>query len=125
MANTEGESDIYIQPFPADGRRVRVSSAAGGRHAHWAPDGRTIVYRTLKNNLASVVLKPDGNTFLASAPVESFARPRLGTFNWTFSTDAGGAQFLFIEPPERVADLKPSPITVVVNFVQSLANNRR
>jgi serine/threonine protein kinase/Tol biopolymer transport system component len=117
--------DIYIQPFPADGRRVRVSSAAGGRHAHWAPDGRTIVYRTLKNNLASVVLKPDGNTFLASAPVESFARPRLGTFNWTFSTDAGGAQFLFIEPPERVADLKPSPITVVVNFVQSLANNRR
>jgi serine/threonine protein kinase/Tol biopolymer transport system component len=120
-----GAGDVYVQPFPADGRRVRVSNAAGGRHAHWSLDGRAIVYRTLKNTVASVVLKPDGNTFVASAPVESFTRPRVATFNWTFSTDAGGSQFLFIEPPERVADLKPSPITVVVNFVQSLATTSR
>ncbi len=117
--------DVYLQPFPADGRRVRVSNAGGGRHAHWSMDGRTIFYRTLKDTLASVVLKPDGNTFVASAPSEYFTRPRFGTFNWTFSADAAGARFLFIEPPDRVADLKPSPITVVVNFVQSLANKAR
>jgi hypothetical protein len=103
---------------------VRVSPA-GGRHPHWAPDGRSIVYRTLKDAVASVALKVDGNTFLPSTPVEHFTQTRLGSFNWTFSMDARGSQFLLIEPPQKTVDVKPSPITVVVNFVQSLAGRRQ
>jgi Tol biopolymer transport system component len=118
--------DVYLQPLPADGRRVRVSvPPASGRHPHWAADGRSIVYRTLKDAVASVALKVDGNTFAPAAPVEFFTKPRLGAFNWTFSMDARGSQFLLIEPPEKTATMKPSPITVVVNFVQSLASKAR
>ena len=119
---TAGE--VYIQPFPPDGRRERVSPA-GGRHPHWSEDGRSIVYRTLNDAVASVELKADGNTFRPSAPVELFTQPRFAAIFWTFSMNARGSQFLFIEPPEKAPNVKPSPITVVVNFVQSLANRSR
>jgi Tol biopolymer transport system component len=116
--------EIYLQPFPADGRLVRVSTA-GGRHAHWSQDGQSIVYRTLKDAVASVQLKPDGKTFVVSKPVEHFTQPRFNLFNWTFSMDARGSQFLLIEAPQKAAEIKQSPITVVVNFVQSLTNRAR
>jgi Tol biopolymer transport system component len=116
--------DVYLQPLPADGRRVRVSPG-GGRHAHWAPDGRSVVYRALKDAVATVTLKPDGNTFIPSTPVEHFTQPRPSLFSWTFSMDPRGSQFLLIEPASKAAEIKPSPITVVVNFVQSLAGKSR
>jgi serine/threonine protein kinase/Tol biopolymer transport system component len=117
--------DVYLQPFPADGRRVRVSPSDGGRHPYWMPDGKSIVYRTLKDAVVSVDLKLEGGTYVPSAPKALFTQPRTAPFNWFFSIDPRTSQFLLVESAEKAASLKPSPITVVVNFVQSLSNKVR
>jgi hypothetical protein len=57
--------------------------------------------------------------------VQLFHQPRTSQFNWIFSMDARASQFLLIEPPDRVIEAKSAPITVVVNFVQSLTNKSR
>jgi hypothetical protein len=39
--------------------------------------------------------------------------------------DPRASQFLLLEPPAKGVQEKPAVITVVVNFVQSLANKSR
>ena len=86
--------------------------------------GRSIVYRTLKDTLVSVDLQPDGTTLQPSPSKDLFTQPRFQTYNWYFHVDPRTSQFLLIEAPEAAA-VKPSPITVVVNFVQSLRAKRQ
>jgi Tol biopolymer transport system component/tRNA A-37 threonylcarbamoyl transferase component Bud32 len=117
--------EIYLRPFPANEHRVRASTEAGGRHPFWMPGGRAIVYRTLKDTLVSVDLKPDGTSLQPSPPKDLFTQPRFHAFNWYFHVDPRTSQFLLIEPPDKAAALKPSPITVVVNFVQGLGAKRQ
>jgi hypothetical protein len=115
--------EIYLRPFPANEHRVRASTEAGGRHPYWM-SSRSIVYRTLKDTLVSVDLKPDGTSLQPLPPKDLFTQPRYQAFRLDFHVDPRTSQFLLIEPPEATA-VKPAPITVVVNFVQSLANKVR
>ena len=116
--------EIYIQPYPADGRRVHVSPA-GGRYAYWTADGRSIVYRTLDDKMVTVQLTAEAGTYRPSAPVELFTQARVSQLNWAFSMDPQASHFLLVEPPDKPVVEKPAAITVVVNFVQSLANKMR
>jgi hypothetical protein len=38
-------SEVYLQPFPADGRRDQVSKD-GGSHSVWRADGKELFYLT-------------------------------------------------------------------------------
>jgi serine/threonine-protein kinase len=51
-----GQSEVYLQPFPGPGSRLRVSSA-GGQWPVWSRDGRELFYRT-RNQLMAVELAP-------------------------------------------------------------------
>lgn len=42
-SNESGSSEIYLQPYPGPGRRVRVSSS-GGLFPVWSRNGRTLFY---------------------------------------------------------------------------------
>ena len=45
QSNESGDWEVYVQPFPGPGRRLRVSSS-GGMSPVWGPDGRELFYRT-------------------------------------------------------------------------------
>jgi serine/threonine protein kinase/Tol biopolymer transport system component len=113
------ESVVYIRPYPADDRRVRISPS-GGRNPLWAPGGRQVIYRSSDGALQSVELTPDGQTFRASEPVTLFIPPGVRG-DLYFSADARLEKFLLVVPPDRVEEAAgPLPITVMVNFTQSL-----
>jgi hypothetical protein len=73
----------------------------------------------------TVELKADAGTYRPSTPVKLFGRPRTSDYNWSFDMDGRGSQFVLVEPPDKPVVQKPASITVVVNFVQSLANKSR
>jgi hypothetical protein len=53
MANTEGDSDIYIQPFPPTGAKYQI--ATGGRTPAWSPDGKQLFFHAIALNRFVVV----------------------------------------------------------------------
>jgi hypothetical protein len=71
----------------------------------------------------SVDLTADGDTLRPSTPVLLFSKPRLPeVLNSLFSVDGRGERFLLVQQPESAtAATTEQPITVVLNFVQSLA----
>lgn len=46
QSNETGQDEVYVQPFPAPGPRVRVSTA-GGSAPSWMREGRELAYRAL------------------------------------------------------------------------------
>jgi serine/threonine protein kinase/Tol biopolymer transport system component len=121
--NGPTEADVYIRPYPADDRRVRISPSSG-RHPRWVPGDRRIVYRSSDNTLQTVDLHPDGQSFRPTAPVALFTQPRTALGNWSFSADKLVEKFLLVVPPDAVApDTTPPPVTVTVNLVQTLRKN--
>jgi Tol biopolymer transport system component len=118
---TGNTSEVYIRPYPADDRLIRVSPSMG-RSPYWAPDGKSIVYRAEDDSLQSVTLKPDGRTLSASPPVKLFTQPRMARTNWYYSVDARLEKFLLVLPREQKAgEAEPTvPITVMLNAVQNI-----
>jgi serine/threonine-protein kinase len=43
-SNESGSGEVYVQPYPGPGERVRVSTS-GGSEPLWAPNGRELFYR--------------------------------------------------------------------------------
>jgi serine/threonine protein kinase/Tol biopolymer transport system component len=114
-----GEAEVYLEPHPADGRRVQISTA-GGRHPMWTDDGHRVIYRATDNALMAASLADLTGMPRPSTPVKLFTRPRLGLGNWTYSMDSRGERFLLLQPPEKEAEAPAVPITVILNFVQNL-----
>jgi serine/threonine protein kinase/Tol biopolymer transport system component len=119
-------SDVqtFIQPYPPDGRREQVSTA-GGLFPRWIDGGRRIVYRALSNDFVSVELTNVGGMLRASVPTVLFKKPRASSGNWYYSVNGQADRFLLVQPSEKAVDPVPPPITVVVNFVQSLAGRKK
>ena len=117
------QPDVYIQPYPPDGRSVRVTTGGGGRFPSWSADGTRLVYRLADGRVMSVNLTNVGGMLQPSKDaVQLFTSPVAGT-NLSylgFSADRDLKRFLVIQPPANEAPPTPTPITVVVNFVQSL-----
>jgi serine/threonine protein kinase/Tol biopolymer transport system component len=118
------DSDVYIRPYPADDRRVKVSPASG-RSPNWLPGDKGIVYRASDDTLYSVEIRPDGRTLRALDPVVLFKQARGIPNNWYYSTDKNVEKFLMITRPDRTAPEAEAatPVTVMVNFVQTLRKN--
>jgi len=69
----------------------------------------------------SVDLTADADTLRPSPPVLLFSKSRLpGVLNSMFSVDGRGEHFLLVHQPEGATGATEQPITVVLNFVQSL-----
>jgi Tol biopolymer transport system component len=47
VSNESGGSEVYVQPYPGPGEKVRIStdSSEGGTEPIWAPNGRELFYR--------------------------------------------------------------------------------
>jgi Tol biopolymer transport system component len=114
-----GKGEIFIQPFPADDRRVQISREAG-RYPHWTSDGRSIIYRTANDDFMIVELTPAGRTFKPSVPKKLFNSPKALPGTYTYGLDARGEKFLMVVPPDNTSPIVAAPLTIVVNWVQNL-----
>jgi len=99
-----GIGEIYVQPFPGTGGRVRVSTS-GGLNVSWRSDGNALFYegdfyrgRTMQVPVsgagatrrfgqpqplfdALAIVSPDGRTFLGAAPRQPRS-PITVLLNW-------------------------------------------
>jgi WD40 repeat protein len=116
---TPQDSEVYVQPYPADDRRIQISSG-GGRHPHWTPDSRHVMYRSIDDAIRSVELTPDGRTLRASAPVTLFTQKRQAGNSWSFSVEKTAQKFLLILPPDTPEAETPAPLTMIVNWVANI-----
>jgi len=73
QSDESGRTEMYVQPFPVPGQKVRISTdgAAGGA---WRDDGAEILYRSQKG-LMSVSVR-SGPTFEAAEPKLLMALPK-------------------------------------------------
>ena len=116
---TGEEVYAYIQPFPADGRRIRISTTTGYQ-PRWTADQRRIIYRTFDGTLESVPLTASGGTLVPGAATKLFAARKIGRLNWNWDMTERGDRFLIVVPPERESEQQPPPITVIVNWTSTL-----
>jgi serine/threonine protein kinase/Tol biopolymer transport system component len=112
------EGQVYIQPFPADGRRIVISTATGYR-ALWTADGH-IVYRAGPGTFESVALTPAAGTLRPAPPERLFVQPRIAFANFSFSIDPRGERFLLPVADPKTGDPAPTPITVITNWTATL-----
>jgi len=56
QSNQSGRWEVYLQPYPSDGRRWPISSG-GGTAPMWSPGGRELVYRN-GSSVMAVSIEP-------------------------------------------------------------------
>ena len=108
-AADSGHAEIYVAPFPAAGRKERVSTN-GGASPRWSRDGRELFY--LSNGALMAAPMTAGRP--AGAPVVVFTMPGAGLTDYDVAPDG---RFLAIVP-ETFANQQP--MTVIVNWPAKL-----
>jgi len=118
MSYEAGQWDVYVQAFPKQGPRTRISTG-GGAQPKWRADGRELFYLTPDGTLMAVdikagaTLEPNVGRKLFSTSLGTSTSPGLDQY----VVAADGQRFLVLEP---AADAAASPITVVLNWPAGL-----
>lgn len=108
VSNETGRNEVYVQPYPGPGPKIKVSTD-GGMEPAWAPGGRAIFYRTADSLMAAPVetqpaLSIGTARTLLPDHYDRWGRED-GSRNYDVSPD--GSRFLFI----KSQDLKQEPVT--------------
>lgn len=119
-SNESGRDEVYVQAFPAPGRKRQVSSG-GGAMPRWSRDGRELFYLAQSQHLTAVpIVDPASAELGAPTPlfrtrllVEGSESTGLPT---RYDVAPDGRRFLIRYPP---VDPGP-PITVVINWLGAL-----
>jgi dipeptidyl aminopeptidase/acylaminoacyl peptidase len=118
-SDESGRAEVYVQPFPGPGERVRVSTD-GGSQPRWKKDGTELFYLSLDGKFMSAAmryqpaLQVDVPRVLFQTPITD-ATPNLDQYDVT----ADGQRFVVLAPVEGDTQ---SPITVVLNWTAGLKN---
>jgi Tol biopolymer transport system component len=107
-ASDSGQAEVYVAPFPATGRKERVSTH-GGEAPRWSRDGRELFF--MSNGVLMAAPMTAGSS--AGAPVIVFKPSRP----WTGYDVSPDRRFLAIVP-ETFANQQP--MTVIVNWLAKL-----
>jgi serine/threonine protein kinase/Tol biopolymer transport system component len=78
VSDESGGQEVYVQPYPGPGEKIRVSTATGSEPI-WTSDGREILYRSIG---------PDGQQFL-STTIISLSPFRTDTPRMLFKATPG------------------------------------
>jgi eukaryotic-like serine/threonine-protein kinase len=117
QSNESGQFEVYVQPFPGPGPRVRISTA-GGAQARWRADGRELFYVALDGTLMAMPMRLERSPARAEpgAAVALFrtrlrrAVEHLDGQNYVVTRD--GRRFLV----NTREDVPASPIGVLLNW---------
>jgi serine/threonine protein kinase/Tol biopolymer transport system component len=119
-AEGSGPPDVYVQPYPADGRRFRLSATIGWA-PHWTADGKRVIFSGTSSALMEVEVTEKGGTLQPGAPRELFRRLQAGIRGSApFAIDPRAERLLLLVRPESEDDQSASPITVLVNWTARL-----
>ena len=117
QSNEAGHFEIYLQPFPGPGDRIRVSPG-GGQHVRWARngDGSELFYLAADQRLTSVrvTLGANGKLVLGT-PVPLFRTEYDTGFlpRQHYVVSPGGQRFLMNAPTDAI---DPPSITLILNW---------
>ena len=96
QSNESGHTEVYVIPFPPDGRRWQVSQG-GGQEPRWRADGKELFYLSLDYALMSVRTSTAGG-FSFGPPATLFggrsSEPALMV--WHFEPSPDGRQFVIL-----------------------------
>jgi dipeptidyl aminopeptidase/acylaminoacyl peptidase len=111
VSSESGSAEIYIQPFPAPGGKVRVSTD-GGSDPRWSKDGGELFY-TARQKVMSVEVQMTPQ-FRAGIPRELFT---LAGEDGLWDVAPDGKRFLVEQIP---VDETPHSLQGVVNWFEEL-----
>ncbi|HEY3216945.1 MAG TPA: protein kinase [Candidatus Eisenbacteria bacterium] len=110
-SSESGQVELYVQPFPKAGQRVRISTDGGTRPV-WTRGGKELIYFS-KGRWMSVAIEA-GKNFRPGVPRTLFAEPRgVGPVAWT----KDGERFLASVASEEVHP----EMQVLLNWTRLLA----
>jgi len=122
-SNDSGRMEVYVQPYPGPGRRLRLSTAGGSSPA-WRGDGKELYYLEVRTSaplaVVAVSLAADGNELSASTPRRLF-HGRYGAMSGrrNYDVTSDGRRFLMVQ----ALDPLPEPATeliLVYNWFEEL-----
>jgi serine/threonine-protein kinase len=119
VSSESGEREVYVQPYPGPGEKVRISSS-GGMEPVWNPNSREILYRNagqffsvaigsaspLRADVPRLALEMKPGEYDSTSPIRS----------WSVSPD--GRRFLLAKFESR--DAPVTAVHVVLNWTDEL-----
>jgi Tol biopolymer transport system component len=115
-SNESGTFEIYVQRFPDDGTKVRVSTS-GGVVPYWSPNGHELFYRTDANRVMVVTYRTVGDSFTAGMP-QPWSQHTLADTGVlpNFAVDASGERILALMSAPPKDPQSPNHVTVILNL---------
>ena len=113
-SDESGQPNIYLQPFPEPGTKVRVSTQ-GGTQARWRRDGKELFYIAADQYLMAVPITGTAGSSRVGTPVRLFrtrTAPVRSISRQQYVVAPDGQRFLII----TAGDAPSSPITLVLNW---------
>jgi serine/threonine-protein kinase len=119
-----GRSEVYVQPFPGPGGKVRISND-GGVFPRWSPNGRELFFLTLEPRIMVADYTAKGDSFVPG-------KPRLWSDKRILFRDGGGPfppydiapdgkRFAVLLYPDGTAEhQRPINLTFLLNFFDEL-----
>jgi Tol biopolymer transport system component len=116
QSNDSGRPEIYVQPFPGPGERMRISTD-GGVQVRWRADGRELFYLSPDGRLhaAAIALPAGSGRPHAGAPVALFAArtgATQGSALASYLPAPDGQRFLV----DLVIEQPPAPIALILEW---------
>ena len=115
QSDEAGQFEIYLQPFPGPGDRIRVS-AGGGQHVRWARDGSELFYMAADRRLTSVRVTFGANgPPVLGAPLPLFRTESDYSFltRQQYVVSPDGQRFLINASTDAI---DPPSITLILNW---------
>jgi len=123
VSNESGIQQVYVQPFPASGAKVQISTG-GGFEPKWRADGQELFFVTLDRKLMAVTVQasPSGRPSLEPGVPRLLFESQIAVTAATgltsyYEPSADGRRFLINAREERAGE---SPVTIVVNWLAAL-----
>jgi len=116
QSDESGKPEIYVQPFPGPGTKIRIS-ANGGTQVRWRRDGQELFYIGADNQLMAVSLKKTSSGQLEIGASTALFKTRIlgltGVLRQQYVVTADAQRFLINVVGD---DASTSPITLLVNW---------
>ena len=118
-SDLSGQNEVYVEPFPGGGRRVRISNE-GGVQPLWGPDGREVFYRD-GNRMVTVSVQSERSFEVVDRELlfeDVFFG--VGPFRTNYDVTPDGQQFLMIDARNTGEGSLGPQINVVLNWFEEL-----
>ena len=125
VSNETGPYEVYVQPYPGPGEKVRIS-VAGGIDPIWSANGRELLYRSFTSDGQQLFFSTAVSSLapFRTAPPRMMFQAKMGEYDTTapersWDVSADGKRFLLVKPSPST-DKPVSTIQVVLNWTEEL-----